>query len=312
MRTGRYPLTGQGDVNTYSVFADTMRTITAPTGTAGVITPTGLATDKTTAPFFADTLDSKRLLAFYDFENEAKIFSGVHNQFRFAVTAIAGRDRVALRTRFAFYTRYLADVPDRRFELAPDEVLALNPNTGTLPIFRTRADAEITLNIYRRHPILIRDGDAGGNPWQLSFYRMFDMANDSGLFYQHANLDHAEFNGWSYERQGHEYLPLYEAKMLSHFDHRYSTYEGATQAQLNKGTLPRLDEAQHDDANVEPHARYWVARSKVSEALTRRWGREWLLGWRDIARASDMRTFLPSALPASAVGDKWVIEVDRG
>ena len=45
-----------------------------PTGAAGIITPTGLATDKTTAPFFADTLSNNRLYAFYDFENEAKIF----------------------------------------------------------------------------------------------------------------------------------------------------------------------------------------------------------------------------------------------
>ena len=59
LSSGRYPLTGQGDVNTYSVFAETMRTVASPTGAAGIITPTGLATDKTTAPFFADTLSSQ-------------------------------------------------------------------------------------------------------------------------------------------------------------------------------------------------------------------------------------------------------------
>ena len=80
LHSGRYPLTGQGDVNTYSVFAETFRTIAAQAGTAGIITPTGLATDKTTAPFFADTLNSNRLIAFYDFENEAKIFPGVHQR----------------------------------------------------------------------------------------------------------------------------------------------------------------------------------------------------------------------------------------
>ena len=305
LRSGRYPLTGQGDVNTYSVFAETMRTITAPTGTAGVITPTGLATDKTTAPFFADALDSKRLLAFYDFENEAKIFAGVHNQFRFAVTAIAGSDRIALRTRFAFLTRHLVDIPDRRFELAPDEVLAMNPNTGTLPMFRTRADAEITLRIYRSHPILIRDSGAAGNPWQLSFCRLFDMANDSDLFQQPSGLPDTEFNGWSYERASGEYLPLYEAKMLGHFDHRFSTYVGATQAQLNKGTLPRLTAEQHHDPDQEPLARYWVSRSQVAKALDGKWDRDWLLGWRDITKADQMRTFIPAVLPTSAVGHKF-------
>ena len=30
---------------------------------------------------------------------------------------------------------------------------------GTLPIFNSRKDAEITLEIYRRNPVLIRDAD---------------------------------------------------------------------------------------------------------------------------------------------------------
>jgi len=307
LRSGRYPLTGQGDVNTYSVFAETMRTITAPTGAAGVITPTGLATDKTTAPFFADALEGKRLLAFYDFENEAKIFPEVHHSYRFAVTTITGTDRLAVRTRFAFLTRHLADVPGRRFELAPDEVLAMNPNTGTLPMFRTRTDADLTLGVYRRHPVLIRDGATSGNPWSLSFGTLFHMANDSGLFRQSADLVDAEFDGWSYAAAGSEYLPLYEAKLLGHFDHRFSTYEGATQAQLNVGSLPRPTAAQHDDPDLEPLARYWVGRAKVTGALGTRWDREWLLGWRDIARTSDMRTFVPSVLPISAVGDPFLL-----
>ncbi|TVT22118.1 N-6 DNA methylase, partial [Amycolatopsis rhizosphaerae] len=205
LRSGRYPLTGQGDVNTYSVFAETFRTIVAPTGAAGIITPTGLATDKTTAPFFADTLDAKRLLAFYDFENEAKIFPEVHHSYRFAVTAISGADRLALRTRFAFLTRHLADVPDRRFELSPDEVMAMNPNTGTLPMFRTRTDADITLGIHRRHPVLIHDSTVDGNPWGLSFGTLFHMANDSGLFQQAPDLAGAHFNGWSYEDSEREH-----------------------------------------------------------------------------------------------------------
>ncbi len=34
------------------------------------------------------------------------------------------------------------------------------PNTGTLPLFRSRRDAEITLACYRRPPVLVRDGEA--------------------------------------------------------------------------------------------------------------------------------------------------------
>lgn len=302
LKSGRYPFTGQGDVNTYSVFAETMRTVTNPDGAAGIVTPTGLATDKTTAPFFADTLSNQRLYAFYDFENEAKIFRDVDHRVRFAVTTMTGTHHTVRRTKFAFLNRHISDVPEKRFQLAAKEVLALNPNTGTLPMFRSRKDADITLGIYSRHPVLIRDVDPDGNPWGLSFATLFHMANDSGLFHTADDLADAKFNGWSYMRGDKEYVPLYEAKMLSHFDHRFSTYRGATQAQLNVGALPRLTDEQHDDPELEPLARYWVERSEVDAKLDNRWDRQWLLGWRDIARASDSRTFVPSVLPASAVG----------
>jgi hypothetical protein len=205
-------------------------------------------------------------------------------------------------------------VPDRHFELTPDEVLLLNPNTGTLPVFRSRVDAEITLGVYRRHPVLVRGRD---NPWGLAFATLFHMANDSGSFLDDGDFAHrpAVFDGWSWVDDRHRWLPLYEAKMLGHYDHRQSTYNGATEAQLNKGTLPRLTDAAHDDPDLEPLARYWVAEEDVTEARVDqrdpqkrpRWDRDWFLGWRDIARASDARTFIPSVLPRAAVGDKFLL-----
>ncbi|ADG76177.1 putative type II DNA modification enzyme [Cellulomonas flavigena DSM 20109] len=311
-KSGRYPLCGVGDVNTYSVFAELFRSSIAHHGRMGIITPTGLATDATTAAFFADTVSSGRLAAFYDFENEAKIFENVHHAFRFAVACLTGGVR-ADQARLSFLTRHVADAVSTRFGLDPDEILALNPNTGTLPMFRSRRDAEITLGIYRRHPVLVNDA-SGSNPWGLRFSTMFHMSNDSGLFETADDLRArgAEFDGWAWTLGTQRWLPLYEAKMLSHYDHRYSTYANATQAQLNMGTLPRLTDAQHDDPHVEPLARYWVAEKDVETAIAGRWDRDWFLGWRDIARSSDARTFVPSVLPRSAVGDKFLLAWPSG
>ena len=132
--------------------------------------------------------------------------------------------------------------------MPPEEILLVNPNTGTCPVFRSRRDAEITIGIYRRVPVLWRD-DPEENPWGLSFMRMFDMANDSGLFRTRdswsatAGLWPATSSYGGNERM----LPLYEAKMIHHFDHRLGTYDGQTQAQANMGTLPRLTLEQKDD-----------------------------------------------------------------
>ena len=309
--SGRFPLTGRGDVNTYSVFAETFRDLINPNGRAGIITPTGIATDATTAPFIADTIRTHRLAAFFDFENEAKIFAGVHNQFRFAATVVTGTGGFTGQVRLAFYTRYVADVPSRQYGISPDEILMLNPNTGTLPMFRTRKDADITLGIYRRHPVLIRDGDPNGNPWGLKFSTMFHMANDSGLFRTAEDLEQlgATFDGWAWSKPSPDggverWLPLYEAKMLSHWNHRFSTYEGATQAQLNKGTLPRLTPKQLDDPDQESLPRYWVAETDIETAMGDRAGTGWLFGWRDITNACNERTIVPVFLSTSVLGQQ--------
>ena len=61
-------------------------------------------------------------------------------------------------------------------------------------------DSEINLALYRRAGVLWREDDPGGNPWRLSFMRMLDMANDSGLFHTFSQL---EEEGW--EQQGNRF-----------------------------------------------------------------------------------------------------------
>lgn len=306
-KSGRYPLCGVGDVNTYSVFAELFRSSLAYDGRMGITTPTGLATDATTAAFFADTVRHERLATFYDFDNESKIFPGVHHAYRFAVSVLTG-GRPVDESRLAFLIRHVADATTSRFPLAPHEILMLNPNTGTLPMFRSRKDAEITLKIYRRFPVLINEA-TGENPWGLRFATMFHMANDSSLFHSADELDAegAVFDGWAYVKGARRWLPLYEAKMLSHYDHRYSTYKGATQAQLNMGTLPRVSDEDHRDWETEALPRYWVAEADADRALGDRWSHGWFLGWRNITNAGNERTFVCSVSPRTAIGHAFPV-----
>jgi hypothetical protein len=323
----RYKLTGQGDINTYAVFAETARTIIAPAGRAGLVLPTGIATDATTAPFFSSLVRSGALVSFLGFDNEEFLLSrAVHHDTRFCLLAICGwASRVNLTT-FAFGTRQMRNLPDRRFAMPPEEILLVNPNTGTTPVFPSRRDAEITIGIYKRVPVLWRD-DSDENPWGLSFMAMYHMANDSGLF---RTRDQLEQDGWTlignvFAKDRKRMLPLYEAKMIHHFDHRYGTYDGQTQAQANMGTLPRLTVGQRDDPDLVVQPRYWVQefdtvdkqRSKFKKPAyhhgvtfrlaTRRWQQCWLLGWRDITNPKNERTLIAAVLPRAAVADTLLL-----
>ncbi len=185
----------------------------------------------------------------------------------------------------------------------------MNPNTGTCPIFRSKRDAAINKAIYRRVPVLIREETPEQNPWGISFLRMLDMANDSGLFRTREQL---EADGWSlegniYRQRERTYLPLYEAKMVHQFDHRFGTYEGQTDSQANQGKLPELDESEHADPDRVTLPWYWVPAEEVEGRLTGKWNRQWLLGWRDICRNTDTRTLIASFIPKVAVGDKFLL-----
>lgn len=196
--SGRYPLCGRGRVKTDTVFAELGRHLIASRGRFGLVLPTGIATDATTQYFFKDLVQRGSLASLYDFENAKPLFDGVHRSFKFCLLTLTGRDERVARAEFAFFAHDPSDLlkDDARFGLTPEEIQLLNPNTGTCPIFRTRRDAEITLGIYRRVPVLINESDpVNGNPWGISFMQgLFNMTSDSHLFHTREEL---EADGWT-------------------------------------------------------------------------------------------------------------------
>ena len=68
-RGGDYPMLSGGDVNLYSLFVERAMTLVKPDGMVGLLTPSGIASDKTAARFFKGVATGGRLRALYDFEN---------------------------------------------------------------------------------------------------------------------------------------------------------------------------------------------------------------------------------------------------
>ena len=75
--SGRFPLSAVGDINTYQVFAGLARQIVAGKGRAGIIVPTGIATDYYNQDYFSAIVENRELVSLYDFENRKKYFPGV-------------------------------------------------------------------------------------------------------------------------------------------------------------------------------------------------------------------------------------------
>ncbi|WP_343216968.1 Eco57I restriction-modification methylase domain-containing protein [Chloracidobacterium aggregatum] len=237
----QYPLTGRGDINTYSVFAERLRRVLGARGRAGIILPTGIATDDTNKSFFADLVEKGHLVSLFDFENREKLFQAVDSRMKFCLLTLTGgseeagsevansevansemadsevansevadsevansevadsevadsevaKSETAIRhspstirpsrhspsairpsrhsplapsATFAFFaTRadHLRD-PRRVFSLTAADIARINPNTRTLPVFRTRQDADMTRAIYERVPVLVNEREVSG------------------------------------------------------------------------------------------------------------------------------------------------------
>ncbi|RJR31103.1 MAG: hypothetical protein C4576_32215 [Desulfobacteraceae bacterium] len=275
--TGKYPLCGRGDVNTYSIFAELKRSLLNLSGRVGCIVPSGIATDDTTKFFFQDLMDSQSLHSIYIFENEGRLFPGIDHRNKFALLTISGKDLRSIGVDIVFGINAVEELAEkeRHFTLTADDIILLNPNTRTCPIFRHKQDAELTKYIYSHVPVLVREPTKEypeQNPWGLKFMAMFHMANDSSLFRTQEQLEAEGFvlNGNIFTRDKDAYLPLYEGKMFWHFDHRFGTYEGQTQAQANQGKLPELTPEQHRNPDSLSLPRYWVAEAEVKARVPKR------------------------------------------
>jgi hypothetical protein len=301
--TGRFDLTARGKINTFSLFAELFANLARQR--AGVIVPTGIATDATTAPFFAYLVAERRLARLVDFENSAPLFASVHRSFKFSLLTLGHNEAIA---HFAFFLTSPAQLAetDRNFTLSPGDIAAINPNTKTAPVFRTRADAQLTAKIYANSMVLVdEDKGAEGNPWGMDFRQgLFNMTSDSGLFRTAKQLKAEGFSRAGTEWTGPDirYVPLYEAKMIHQFDHRWMGYADDGENSQELGLRERMD------FSFEPNPRYWVPEEEVSARLTAKgWTRNWLFGWRDIARATDERTTISGVIPRVACGDKYLL-----
>lgn len=311
--SGRFPLTGQGDVNLYALFSEHFLQAVNKQGCVGVIVQSSIATDNTTKEYFGYIIEEGVLESFYEFENRGFFDAGHGHMVRFALMTLRADRHESNVTDFLFQGGKLQELkmPERHFTLTADEIGLINPNTHTCPIFKSQKDAELTKKFYRAAPVLIRDA-AGNEPennsWGIRFSRLFDMSNDSHLFRTVGELEEqgAQCVGNNWLLGSEEYVPLFEAKMIYIYNHRHGDFRGFASGE-RPHRLPSMTLDSLNDPNYVSWPCYWVLKSEVTTRLEAKgWERGWLLGWRDVtdARAS-VRTVIASVIPWTGVGNKY-------
>ncbi|TWH79723.1 N-6 DNA methylase, partial [Novosphingobium taihuense] len=288
---GRFTHTGRGDVNTYALFSELVLNLVSRAGRSGTIVPTGICTDANNQWFFNELISTGRLVSLYSFYEIRLVFTATDDRNSFCLMTLGegGND-----PEFAFSILDTSMISDenRRFRLSADDIRAINPSTGTAPIFRSKSDAKLTAKIYRSvSPLCVDRIDGQSNPWGAFYLRLVDFGDHSEELRtkDQAVAEGFEFNGSRGHRGNEVLLPVYESKYINSYNHRFAQSR-------NDGETEEFSSYRSPTDEIE--TRYWVSQDFFSGLIKKYpYDREWLIGYRDITNSSAERTTIPVAIP---------------
>lgn len=306
-KSGHYPLLSRGDTNLNSLFVERAHALVKYGGMVGLLIPSGIASDQSSAAFFRKMNGKGQISSIIDFFNKrydgTLFFPDVYYRFKFCAYIAGGTGRTFDGTSFGFFIRDLTEIdnPDRVFSITAAEINRINPNSGTAPIFRSRRDKEITSGIYARLPVLVAK-DTDQAVWPVRYVRMLDMANDSGKFRTQPELEVDEaawpIGGNRFQSALGEWVPLYEGKMVQAFDHRASDIVLAAANVFRSGQGSELTDDEHRDPGRLPTPRYWVKAGDTAwDAQT-----DWCVSMKDVTSVTNARTTITTIIPRYGAG----------
>lgn len=289
-KTGRFTLyaagnLGKGDFNVYRMFVELALKGLRAGGYAAQLAPAGLYGGANASAIRKYMFDSNKLLLLLGCENANKsFFPDVHPQTWFAlyVAKFAGRTD---RFRVAFgcdHPKKASSSVSAAVELDADVIRKSSPDTYVIPNTRNASDIEIAARMERRHPAFI----AG---WPLRHYqRELDMTKGSNLF----TIDCAG-------------LPVYEGRMVTHFDHRAKTYVSG------HGNSAVWRERSFGDAEKDIVPQWYVLRADIPPRMAERVDR-YRIGFGDVANPRNERSFMAALIPPGAICGNTVPTIDFG
>lgn len=200
-------------INLYKLFVERCFRLLRPSGQCGIVIPGGIYSDLGAKGLRELLFDECVLADLRSFTNERFIFDAIHHAFKFCLLIFSRGDRTTCfgatfntNVPTAVAPETLGDFLDDRDSMLPIEVSLLrklSPDSLSVIEFKSLADITIAQR-FLRFPAL---GKTVDGKWWLRLGQEFNMTTDSDLFQ----------NEFAPGR-----LPLYEGKMIWHFDHLHS------------------------------------------------------------------------------------------
>ena len=274
-----------GNINLYRSFGELASLLMSAKGAAGIIVQSGFVTDSSASNLLINLVNKNKLKRVFDFENKKKFFPEVHAQFRFSLVTLYGESSNTYQSaEFGWLLHSLEEIknPERLIRLERKDFFLFGSDKPTVPILRSQKELEIARNIYRNSSPL---GKTTSSKLCICFLgEMFNMNRDSKLFYSEKDCQNPENN-----------LPLYEAKYIHQFDHRFASF--------CDGLISDVESIRKKDPGFYIQPKSFVSTGEINRRLQNNSIRDhWLLGFRDVSSATNERTTICAIIPRAAVG----------
>lgn len=283
---GRYPLASTGRINLYPLFVELSPVIISSRGRVGLIVPSAISSDAYNAPLFGWLISTHRMVSLFDFENRDGIFPQVHRSYRFCLLSLTDPSKPASNLEFAYFCHSVEDLNDknRRIRLFPEEIRVFSPNTLAPPILQNQSDARLAKTAYKNLGVFV-DEPLDTNLWQVSIQRMLSLSDPGDLFRTLEELNIENSNLASND----DWKRLYAGKVIHSYNHRFASFNNQ---EWKMSTIIQLS-----DPFFVAVTEYYARKSEVEKRLLDKNPNNWLLVYRDIARATDERTLISSIVP---------------
>lgn len=280
-----FPLSGSGNVSTHSLFIELATTITTNRAFAGLVVPSGLATQDSQKHLFSALTKSGRLARLYDFENRQKIFPSIDSRFRFCLLTIGPTNERSSSAKYAFFLQHPTELNERgrSFNLTFEDLCRFSPNTMSCPQLSNVREAALLARIYDSGTAIFRESSQD-NPWGWRSWQVFNETHEAALLMNDSSSG--------------ESTRLYEAKLFHQFDHRYASYD-------DTGRVNYLSVSEKKSPVVMAQTRYFVPKHLWSERIEVDGNNaKWIMAFRRITNATNERTSIFSLLPECVTGSQ--------
>ena len=285
-KTGRFTLyapgnLGKGDFNVYRMFVELALKGVRSGGYAAQIAPAALYGGANASAIRHFLLDCSQLKYLFGLINTQRGWFSDVDMDRFCAYAARGGGRTE-----SFVAKFglsrTADLAMLPITISASSIRALSPSTYAIADVRSEADVAISTKMEQRHPSF----SVG---WPSRHYQAeLHMTNESTLF----TSDGAG-------------IPVYEGRMVTHFDHRAKTYVSG------HGNSALWREREFGDFEKAVVPQWRVLRTRVPAKLGDRVDR-YRIGFAGIANPRNERSVMAALIPPGAICGNAVPTIDFG